>query len=795
MWIESVYVEGFGLHRELHLELSPGLNVLLGSNEAGKTTLHAFLRGMLHGLPRGAVVFAPLHGGRHGGTLSIAEEGARFRVERTFSPRKALRVLDGAGQDGGQALLDHLLRNVDAGLFRSVFAFDLDDLRELGLESQEIEHRLFDAGLLGAGRSVSGLVRELHEVKAALLRARSGPLKDRAEEIEALRGRLQEAGKKSKTHGALLLQEEALFRELEEERRAILGLRSQARRWELLDALWPDEVERRAIMDRLAGLPAPAGSAAALGDRLRELDEIEREGRSLQERVRNWEAELAPLKERRSGILPDTRLLALEARVDALLQERRFHEEGRVRIDELEAAIEASSTLQGERPRGLGGREGRAAIPWVAPSALAVISLLGLWRGDVVVAGVALLFLLAYLAAAPFLRRRREAEHDRLATSASALAERDALLRRVSRWEGEVAKVLEEAGAPEGKTAPGLALVELAGRLKGEKERAAEGRALDGTIGHLQREVERAREALLALAAKRGAILRGVGAADRAALEALVVQEREREGALAALRRIEGAFLERAGSGEGAEALRRDLESGERGLWEERAAEVRGAMEASEARTGELHQRLALLGKERQDLEASTAVQELALVLARKEGEWAEEIRKWRKAALLERLLELALQDLHESRQPRVLLAASRSFSLVTGGRYAQIRQVAEARQVEVVDATGRAVPASNLSRGTREQLYLCLRLGLAAAFAEQGIRLPILMDDVLVNFDPERAAAMAAVLGREARDHQILLLTCHPATAELLEGAVPGLRKILLSPRQLALARDLAAH
>ena len=45
-------------------------------------------------------------------------------------------------------------------------------------------------------------------------------------------------------------------------------------------------------------------------------------------------------------------------------------------------------------------------------------------------------------------------------------------------------------------------------------------------------------------------------------------------------------------------------------------------------------------------------------------------------------------------------------------------------------------------------------------------------MDDVLVNFDPARARAMAAALADFARSNQVLLFTCHPETAQTLQEA-----------------------
>lgn len=67
----------------------------------------------------------------------------------------------------------------------------------------------------------------------------------------------------------------------------------------------------------------------------------------------------------------------------------------------------------------------------------------------------------------------------------------------------------------------------------------------------------------------------------------------------------------------------------------------------------------------------------------------------------------------------------------------------------------------AELSGGTREQVSLLTRLGLAKVLAgEEGW--PLLLDDALVNTDPERIEVMQRVLYRASRQHQILLFTCH---------------------------------
>src|SRR5690606_37424834 len=67
------------------------------------------------------------------------------------------------------------------------------------------------------------------------------------------------------------------------------------------------------------------------------------------------------------------------------------------------------------------------------------------------------------------------------------------------------------------------------------------------------------------------------------------------------------------------------------------------------------------------------------------------------------------------------------------------------------------------LSRGTREQLFLSVRMALVATFARRGIQLPMILDDVLVNYDEKRAARAAKVLcDFAAQGHQVLVFSCH---------------------------------
>ena len=98
-----------------------------------------------------------------------------------------------------------------------------------------------------------------------------------------------------------------------------------------------------------------------------------------------------------------------------------------------------------------------------------------------------------------------------------------------------------------------------------------------------------------------------------------------------------------------------------------------------------------------------------------------------------------------------------------------------------ILPPVGEGVTPDLLSRGTQEQLYLALRLAHVRQQARLGgVSLPLIMDDILVNFDPERAERTAGVLQEMVRPadggqgHQVLFFTCHPHVARLLRECMP---------------------
>jgi uncharacterized protein YhaN len=147
--------------------------------------------------------------------------------------------------------------------------------------------------------------------------------------------------------------------------------------------------------------------------------------------------------------------------------------------------------------------------------------------------------------------------------------------------------------------------------------------------------------------------------------------------------------------------------------------------------------------------------------------------REWSTLTLARMLLKRARAKYEQEHQPEVIKNAQAFFRMVTGGRYQGLTAPLGTQTVSVIkrDGTEKREP---LSRGTQEQLYLALRFGLIRQFGEKETCLPVVVDEVLVNFDPVRARHAAEAFVELSRTNQVLVFTCHPSTVELFTSVEP---------------------
>jgi DNA repair exonuclease SbcCD ATPase subunit len=102
MKLQSLRITGFGRLADTRFVFGPGLNVIVGSNEAGKSTLASAIVASLYGLQRGEKErWRPWAETEYATVLTYETgDGATWEVHRAFDrDSKGLRVFDGGGND------------------------------------------------------------------------------------------------------------------------------------------------------------------------------------------------------------------------------------------------------------------------------------------------------------------------------------------------------------------------------------------------------------------------------------------------------------------------------------------------------------------------------------------------------------------------------------------------------------------------------------------------------------------------------------------------------------------------
>jgi uncharacterized protein YhaN len=156
---------------------------------------------------------------------------------------------------------------------------------------------------------------------------------------------------------------------------------------------------------------------------------------------------------------------------------------------------------------------------------------------------------------------------------------------------------------------------------------------------------------------------------------------------------------------------------------------------------------------------------------------------EWAVRAVSLNLLDRTQRQYEEEKQPAVLRHATRYFERVTRGHYREVLARLGETEIKVRDDAGRTWEADKLSRGTREQLFLAVRLGYLSELAEKVEPLPVIMDDIFVNFDNERARLYCETLGELAETHQVLCMTCRREVAEMFTEVHAGAANIIELP------------
>lgn len=874
-------------------DLSDQLTVVLGPNEAGKSTYTSLVRHVLFGYPTAGRKEPGYFTGGDGRLARLVfEDGdGSWVVERSEGPHGGVvrtRALAGVERPD---LVDELTQGVSALAYRIVFGFGLDDMaaiEEQRAAGDDVLSRLYaasaglrvsphevraalekDAGEVytpgGRKRELNTLLAELRAVRTEerSLKAQTEAYSTDRERLSLLREQLPELRDTLERSRAELTalavavdRGDERLAAIDTQEESLIGLRQERRRLiEELDAIELDEAllgagpELDALLDEAplyieqareiaASEASLAKASARVGDVVGRsgLDETalsmfgdNHDDASMIEETREALQRLQLQTDNRAETVVRAAAAAAQARTAA---ERVLVPLGIVSEDPADVIAERLAALEAlEASRADAG--GRAARSFDAPSLILLASgvvaiVTGVLVREWITAGLGAVLVVIGLW---FLVRARAGvptvldDDARVALRVLGL-EQDAGTLDLSRMRRSLEAARTAVAALEAATAAHDEAVRDAALARGALETrmalwrswlAERGLSPDLSPAGAATALASAREARMARQTEselRDDIARRISALDRF-LERLAVaatphvevpSPMTRDALPTVVNRLRERLVEARARAARAEELRREIRpadariAAEEERLEKARADVREILERFGLFEGGTLEDLRLRrhAAERDEADASAAFEALVGEISALEARLEQGAREQRSvelslteaglvervtdavdrhlvAACAARLLADAQQRYERERQPEVVREAGRLFSTMTQGRYQSLTVPLDSGRIEAFDCQAAARTSDLLSRGTAEQLYLAIRLGLIARSGAVGSSLPVLMDDVLVNFDPERRTGAVEAIAQLAEERQVVFFTCHPETAQVFRDVADG--------------------
>ncbi len=213
------------------------------------------------------------------------------------------------------------------------------------------------------------------------------------------------------------------------------------------------------------------------------------------------------------------------------------------------------------------------------------------------------------------------------------------------------------------------------------------------------------------------------------------------------------------------EAIRLSLESEIQQLSEQRDA---AASAETEARV-----RLQQMDDNAKQAAAYTASIQAQQILARIDAQTQKYIRM----KMASSLLRQAVESYRARSQAPVLKRASNLFASLTCGSFVGLdTELDDHDQPRIVGLRpdGSRLTVDQMSEGTCDQLYLALKLASLEHDLDHGTAFPFVADDILVNFDDQRAQAALRVLAELSKKTQVLFFTHHEHLVRLAQSVLP---------------------
>ncbi len=203
------------------------------------------------------------------------------------------------------------------------------------------------------------------------------------------------------------------------------------------------------------------------------------------------------------------------------------------------------------------------------------------------------------------------------------------------------------------------------------------------------------------------------------------------------------------------ESLRQDIEK-----------RIHPAISDISQEIGKIHTRLSVMDGSSKAAEISEKMEQKLAKIRRLAGQYT-------RVKLASRILQQEVERYREQHQDPVLRLAAQYFAELTLNSFSGLRADVNDKGEPVLEgirADGRWTGVGGMSDGTRDQLYLSLRLATLEWRMKTSEPMPFIVDDILINFDDDRSRATLKTLADFSRKNQVILFTHH---RQLVDDAI----------------------
>lgn len=241
------------------------------------------------------------------------------------------------------------------------------------------------------------------------------------------------------------------------------------------------------------------------------------------------------------------------------------------------------------------------------------------------------------------------------------------------------------------------------------------------------------------------------------------------------LKGIEEQFLEKCGTDDPAEFTAAVLSANHDELHTE-LLELGHQLTELEAQRSNCEQELGGLKEKRRAFDGGSQAAELAEQAEQARARIQAQAERYIKLSLASSILQHEIEEYRRTHQGPVLNKASEIFANLTLSAFSGVQADINADGDPVITgrrASGDLLDVSAMSDGTRDQLFLSLRLAALWHYLEQNPPVPLIVDDILVHFDDQRSQATLKELAKLAEKTQVIFFTHHQRLCQLAEAAV----------------------